>query len=144
MNESRQSAGRGVEHELGDGDQLVAAVAQGLDDSREGGHALGAVSAAVVHEDDRAGVDGFEHALFDRFRAGQLVVVGLDRPENRQHALAAQQLQRRFVVEAEHFGFLVDRREVGYPRVVDGVVADRGALARLTADRLRVFFDRQA
>ncbi len=79
----------GLADELADGDDLVAAGAEGLDEHGQGGHGGGAVAAAVVEQDDGAtspgllghGVDLLEDAVGDLLRglAGVLVpVVGVD------------------------------------------------------------------
>jgi hypothetical protein len=117
-----------------------------------------------VEEDYRAGAHRFEHPLDDGFVSGLLVVGGLHRPEDHEHAVATGQLQGGVVVDAERgpkeprerrplvpqFGRLVEQlrflfggRQAREPGVVLGVVADREAVLHLALDGRRVFVDHE-
>src|SRR5207253_3676777 len=68
---------RHVGVEAVDGGEDVAAVPEGLDDAGQGGHGLGAVTAAVVEEDDRAGRSAGHDLVDDGVDAGAAPVAGI-------------------------------------------------------------------
>src|SRR6266478_6320520 len=67
------------------GGEAVAGVQEPGQDDLEGGHGLGAVAAAVVLEDDRAGPGVAHDVADDGGHAGAGPVAGIDGPVERGH-----------------------------------------------------------